>query len=109
MWFDFKYQIFKIFDVLSLKECAVKFDGLIRIVEANGLKIDDDELYNRQLCSELFVKDSEGERVEKPEMSKIFLQNQHSKFTENCEIYSSHSSRQCRSGTYFQQLEYGHR
>jgi hypothetical protein len=48
MWFDFKFSLFKIFDVLSFKECAVTFNGLIRIVEANGLKMDDDdELYNR--------------------------------------------------------------
>lgn len=47
IWFDFKLSLFKIFEVLSLKESAVTFDGPIRIVEASGLKIEDDELYNR--------------------------------------------------------------
>jgi hypothetical protein len=31
---------------MSLKAYAVTFDGLIKIVEANGHKINDDELYN---------------------------------------------------------------
>ena len=47
IWFDLKFSLFKIFDILILKDCTVTFDGLIRIVEANGIKIDDDELYNR--------------------------------------------------------------
>jgi hypothetical protein len=41
-WFDFESSPYENVSVMSLKEDAVTFDGLIKIMEANGIEIDGD-------------------------------------------------------------------